>query len=54
MRCARCNRLIRHSVMVSGSAYGSSCARIVVGVKVRRSRRVKPDPKQLELLEVQP
>lgn len=38
MKCSRCNRALRHPVYVGGSAYGSTCAVAVAGVKAKRQR----------------
>jgi recombinational DNA repair protein (RecF pathway) len=50
MRCAKCNRPLRHPVYFGGSAYGSHCARAVCGAKPKRQRAPRPvDESQCDL-----
>lgn len=52
IRCTKCRRkLTREPTFIAGSAFGPTCARAITGIKARRSRKVKADPNQLELLE---
>jgi hypothetical protein len=51
IRCARCRRVITNSVVVSGSAYGATCALIITGAKPKRQRAAaKADERQLALI----
>ena len=51
--CARCRRPVRHPVYFGGSAYGSTCAIAVGGVKPKRRERAQQplDDRQADLFD---
>lgn len=55
-RCARCNRQIRHPVVLGDMAFGVVCAKKVAGPTRRRHARAETvqrvrDPAQADLFE---
>lgn len=55
MKCARCNRQIRHAVHIAGMALGARCAQLVRGgspVRVQRAKAI--DARQADLFGAWP